>query len=192
MERRPLNVDPVALLAALTARDEGLVGTYVDLEDGALLRLYDPAIVGRSNDDVEQRLDDEPHRYARVPLFSREYRLLTEFVDTVEDDDLARLLDAALGGREALTTSPQGGRRTSRRSPRASSSRAAPPRGSGRGTGPPRTTPRSRRTTGRSGGTTTCRTRPGERATTARSAACGWRRATTRTGTWRWPTGCRR
>src|SRR4051812_25926599 len=102
MERRSLRIDDRALLAALTARDEGLVGTYVDLEDGALLRVYDRAVVGRTNDVLEQRIDEEPDRYAKVPLYSREYRLMAEFVDTVEDDDLARLLDAALGGRNAF------------------------------------------------------------------------------------------
>src|SRR5215510_8997604 len=102
MDRRTLRIDDRALLAALTARDEGLVGTYLDLEDGALLRLYDRAVVGRSNDPLEQRIDEEPDRYAKVPLYAREFRLMAEFVDSVEDDDLARLLDAALGGRNAF------------------------------------------------------------------------------------------
>ena len=102
MERRPLNVDAGALLAALTARDEGLVGTYVDLREGALLRLYDPAVVGRTNDALEARIDSDPDRYAKVPLFTRDFRLMAEFVDTVDDDDLARLLDTALSGRGAF------------------------------------------------------------------------------------------
>lgn len=102
MPRRPLTVDSPAILAALTTRDEGLLGTYLDLQTGGLVRVYDPAIVGRSNDAAEGRLDAEPDRYAKIPLYSREYRLMTEFVDTVEDDDLARLLDAALAGRSAF------------------------------------------------------------------------------------------
>lgn len=102
MARRPVPVDAEALIAALTARDEGLVGTYLDLRDGSLLRLFDPAVVGRDNELVEQRIDADPDRYAKVPLYSREYRLMTEFVDTVEDDDLARLLDAALAGNSAF------------------------------------------------------------------------------------------
>jgi hypothetical protein len=102
MDRRPLNVDARALLGALTARDEGLVGTYLDLREGTLLPVYDPAVVGRSNAPLEQRIDDDPDRYAKVPLYAREYRLMAEYVDTVEDDDLARLLDAALGGRNAF------------------------------------------------------------------------------------------
>lgn len=102
MERRPLDIDAGALLAALTARDEGLVGTYLDLAEGGLVRLYDPAVVGRTNDAVEARIDAEPDRYAKVPLFTRDFRLMAEFVDTVEDDDLARLLDTALSGRGAF------------------------------------------------------------------------------------------
>jgi hypothetical protein len=102
MKRRPLFLpDGRALLAALTARDEGLVGTYLDLQEGGLLRVYDPELVGRSNEAVEDRLDAEPDRYARVPLYTREYRLMAEFIDQV-DDQLARLLDAALAGREAF------------------------------------------------------------------------------------------
>lgn len=100
--RRPLAVDRSSLLAALTTRDEGLLGTYVDLQTGGLLRLYDPAIVGRNNEDAESQLDADPDRYARVPLYAREYRLMTAFVDTVDDDDLARLLDSALAGRSAF------------------------------------------------------------------------------------------
>ena len=102
MERRLLDIDAGALLAALTARDEGLVGTYLDLAEGRLVRLYDPAVVGRTNDAVEARIDADPDRYAKVPLFTRDFRLMAEFVDTVEDDDLARLLDTALTGRGAF------------------------------------------------------------------------------------------
>jgi hypothetical protein len=101
-DRRPLEVDADVLLRAITARDEGLLGTYLDLQSGELLRLVDPAVAGRDNETVEGRLDDEPDRYARVPLYNREYRLMTSFVDTVRDDDLARLLDTALSGREAF------------------------------------------------------------------------------------------
>ena len=101
-ERRPLGVDADVLLRALTARDEGLLGTYLDLQTGELLRLVDPAVAGRDNASAERRLDEDPDRYARVPVYTREYRLMTAFVDTVRDDDLARLLDAALGGREAF------------------------------------------------------------------------------------------
>ena len=102
MERRPLDIDASALLASLTARDEGLVGTYLDLVEGGLLRLYDPAVVGRNNDAAEALIDRDPDRWARVPLFTRDFRLMAEFVDTVDDDDLARLLDAALSGRGAF------------------------------------------------------------------------------------------
>jgi hypothetical protein len=102
MDRRTLRIDARALLAALTARDEGLLGTHLDLAEGVLLRLYDPAVVGRDNEHVEERIDAEPDRYAKVPLYTREYRLMTEFVDEVEDDDLARLLDTALSGAEAF------------------------------------------------------------------------------------------
>lgn len=77
------------------------MGTYLDLQEGSLLRVYDPELVGRSNDAAEQRLDQEPDRYAKIPLYTREYRLMAEFIDEV-DDDLARLLDAALAGREAF------------------------------------------------------------------------------------------
>jgi hypothetical protein len=102
MPRRKLRIDARALLAALTSRDEGLLGTHLDLVEGVLLRLYDPAVVGRDNEQVEERIDAEPDRFAKVPLYTREYRLMTEFVDQVEDDDLARLLDTALSGREAF------------------------------------------------------------------------------------------
>jgi hypothetical protein len=101
-DRRLLQVDADVLLRALTARDEGLLGTYLDLSTGELLRLVDPAIAGRDNESVEGRLDEEPERYARVPVYNREYRLMSAFVDTVRDDDLARLLDMALSGREAF------------------------------------------------------------------------------------------
>ena len=101
-ERRTLRLHGQALLEALVARDEGLLATYVDLSDGAFVRLYDPAITGRANAAVHARLDAEPDRFAEIPRFTRSYRLMADFVDTVEDDDLARLLDTALSGREAF------------------------------------------------------------------------------------------
>lgn len=112
MDRRRVPIDAASLLAALTARDEGLVGTYVDLTGGPMLRLLDPAVasaagtdadaVRRANEAIEARIDADPDRYAKVPLYAREYRLMTEFVDTVEDDAIAHLLDAALAGPAAF------------------------------------------------------------------------------------------
>ena len=100
--RRTLKLNGSALLEALVARDEGLLATYVDLTDGRFLRLFDPAVTGRANEAVLSKVDADPDRYAEVPRYTRSYRLMADFVDTVDDDDLARLLDTALTGREAF------------------------------------------------------------------------------------------
>jgi len=100
--RRSLDVDRAVLLEALVARDEGLLATYLDLTSGSWLREYDPAVTGRDNEALQAAIDAEPERFAEVPRYSRLYRLMAQYVDTVEDDDLARLLDTALGGREAF------------------------------------------------------------------------------------------
>ncbi len=100
--RRRLPLEASVLLGALVARDEGLLATFVDLVDGGLLRLYDPAVTGRDNEALLSRIDAEPERYAEVPRYTRMYRLMNEFVDAVEDDHLARLLDTALTSREAF------------------------------------------------------------------------------------------
>jgi hypothetical protein len=100
--RRTLALEADVLLGALVARDEGLLATYLDLRDGSLVRLYDPMVTGRDNEALLSRIDAEPDRFAEVPRYTRHYRLMTEFVDTVDDDHLARLLDTALGGREAF------------------------------------------------------------------------------------------
>lgn len=100
--RRLVPVEQSALLAALVARDEGLLATFVDLQTGALVRLYDPAVTGRDNTNVWAQIDGEPERYAEIPRYTRQFRLMQDFVDLVEDDDLARLLDTALTGREAF------------------------------------------------------------------------------------------
>ena len=101
-ERTRLRLHGGALLEALVARDEGLLATYVDLLDGSLVRLVDPAVTGRTNERVLSKIDADPDRYAEVPRYTRSYRLMAEFVDSVDDDDLARLLDTALTGREAF------------------------------------------------------------------------------------------
>jgi len=101
-ERRAVPIDEPVLLAALVARDEGLLATFVDLDNGKLMRLFDPAVTGRDNDAVWARIDQAPERYAEIPRYTREFRLMQDFVDLVDDDDLARLLDTALSGREAF------------------------------------------------------------------------------------------
>lgn len=100
--RRPVPIDQSALLAALVARDEGLLATFVDLQTGDLVRLFDPAVTGRHNTNVWSRIDKEPERYAEIPRYTRQFRLMQDFVDLVDDDDLARLLDTALTGNEAF------------------------------------------------------------------------------------------
>lgn len=99
---RLLAIDKPVLLAALVARDEGLLATYVDLHTGGLVRLFDPAVTGRANEGTWARIDGEPERYAELPRYTRQFRLMQDFVDLVEDDDLARLLDTALTGHEAF------------------------------------------------------------------------------------------
>lgn len=100
--RRRVSLEASVLLAALVDRDEGLLATFIDLTDGSLLRLYDPAVTGRDNEALLSRIDTDPERYAEVPRYTRMYRLMTEFVDSVRDDHLARLLDTALTSREAF------------------------------------------------------------------------------------------
>ncbi|MEN0063413.1 MAG: UPF0158 family protein [Myxococcota bacterium] len=95
-------IDEPVLVAALIARDEGLLATFVDLQTGELVRLFDPAVTGRTNEATWTRIDQEPERYAEVPRYTRQFRLMQDFVDLVEDDDLARLLDTALTGHEAF------------------------------------------------------------------------------------------
>ncbi len=101
-ERRAVSIDQPVLLAALVARDEGLLATFLDLHTGELVRLFDPAVTGRDNASVWARIDEEPERYAEIPRYTRQFRLMQDFVDLVEDDDLARLLDTALTGHEAF------------------------------------------------------------------------------------------
>lgn len=101
MALRILPVDRDALLRAVTARDERLLGTWLELADGTLHALVD----GDGGDEgraFEARMDANPDGFAKVPVYPREYRLMTEFVETVEDDALAAALDAALAGREAF------------------------------------------------------------------------------------------
>ena len=100
--RRPVPIEQPALLAALVARDEGLLATFVDLTTGTLVQLLDPAITGRDNGTVWARIEGDPERYAEIPRYTRQFRLMQDFVDLVEDDDLARLLDTALTGNEAF------------------------------------------------------------------------------------------
>ncbi|MEM6928018.1 MAG: UPF0158 family protein [Myxococcota bacterium] len=100
--RQPVTIDQPVLLAALVARDEGLLATFVDLQTGDLVRLFDPAVTGRDNEAVNALLDAAPERYAEIPRYTRQFRLMQDFVDLVEDDDLARLLDTALTGHEAF------------------------------------------------------------------------------------------
>lgn len=97
MALRRLDIDRAALLSALTARDEGLLGTWLDLRDGSLRALVEPV-----DQAFEARLEAESDRFVKVPLFGREFRLMAEFVELVEDDRLAVRLDQALAGPSAF------------------------------------------------------------------------------------------
>jgi hypothetical protein len=98
---RLLNVDRDALLRAVSARGEQLLGTWLDLVDGSLHELVEGQGDGRQA-AIEARIEANPERLAKVPVYPREYRLMTEFVDEVDDDALAVRLDAALAGGEAF------------------------------------------------------------------------------------------
>ncbi len=97
MALRQLGIDRADLLRALTARGEGLLGTWLDLREGTLRPLREP-----DHEGFEDRLEAEADHWVKVPLFSREFRLMAEFVELVDDDDLAVRLDAALSGPAAF------------------------------------------------------------------------------------------
>lgn len=102
MERRPLPICVDDLVYALTAREGRVLGSYLDLRTGRVFQLTDPALTGEDNEHIESAMDQEPARYARVPLYTREYRLMCAWADAVEDDELAIRLDAALRGAGAF------------------------------------------------------------------------------------------
>lgn len=99
---RHLKVDGRALLDALTAREAAVLGSYLDLRTGAVFQLLDPALTGADNEAIEAAMDQEPGRFARIPLYEREYRLMCAFVEQVDDEELASDLDQALRGRGAF------------------------------------------------------------------------------------------
>lgn len=99
---RRLKVDARALLDALTARDVAVLGSYLDLRTGRVFQLLDPVLTGDDNEAIEAAMDQEPKRYARIPPFDREYRLMCAFAEELEDEALANALDQALRGRAAF------------------------------------------------------------------------------------------
>ena len=100
--RQSLQVDARAILDALTARDAHILGSYLDLRTGAVFQLVDPKASGTDNEAIEAAMDQEPHRYAAVPLFDREYRLMCAFAEEVDDEQLAVKLDGVLRGQNAF------------------------------------------------------------------------------------------
>lgn len=101
-DHRQLEVDARALLDALTVRDGSVLGSYLDLRTGAVFQLLDPVLTGADNEAIEAAMDQEPARYARVPVFDREYRLMCAFAEQIEEEPLASALDQALRGRAAF------------------------------------------------------------------------------------------
>lgn len=99
---RRLRVDARALFDALTARDASVLGSYLDLRTGAVFQLLDPVLTGGDNESIEAAMDQEPTRYASIPTYDREYRLMCAFAEEVEDEDLAAALDQALRGGTAF------------------------------------------------------------------------------------------
>ncbi len=87
-----------ALLPVLSRRDDRVLGAVLDLQSGEVRTLFDPVRSGVDNAALEALLDREPERYARVPAYDREYRLMCAYAAEVDDDALANELDVALTG----------------------------------------------------------------------------------------------
>ncbi|MFP4038026.1 MAG: UPF0158 family protein [Desulfobacteraceae bacterium] len=76
---------------------------YLDLETGEILFLSD-YIDEEETDRLRKGLDEDPDRYEQVPsVDSREgYKDMEDFIETVEDEHLAELLEVAIDGRGAF------------------------------------------------------------------------------------------
>jgi hypothetical protein len=98
----PLPVEMHDLINAMTWRDGSVLGSYVDLQTGAVIHLIDPAYSGEPIEAIERALDAEPDRYAAIPTYDREYRLMLQFSEHIDDDEAAVALDVALRGKGAF------------------------------------------------------------------------------------------
>ena len=98
----PLPIQLPTLLFAMTSRDETILDWYLDLRTGGIEALFDPVVSGKTNEDIERRMDLDPGRYAKIPPFNREYRLMMRFAEQIEEDELALRLDIALRGQSAF------------------------------------------------------------------------------------------
>jgi hypothetical protein len=101
---KKLRVDMRGLLDGLQTSDHDPMQYYLDLETGEVLDILVDGYGDSFVDADLQRVEGQPDRYQRVPNVPgrRQYRWMEEFVDGIDEADVADKLRIALAGRGAF------------------------------------------------------------------------------------------
>jgi hypothetical protein len=100
---KKLRVDMNDILDSMTGSPDDGVSFYLDLQTGKVetkLSSYLFDVSGEEQTDIERAIEDGPERFDEIPRFEgrREYRLMAEFAESVDEPDLRDRFDVALQG----------------------------------------------------------------------------------------------
>lgn len=101
---KTLRVNMRGLLDGLQTSDHDPVRYYLDLETGEVIDIFVPEFDESFEDGDRDRVETQPERFKRVPNVPgrRQYRWMEEFVDGLDEPDVADKLRIALAGRGAF------------------------------------------------------------------------------------------
>jgi hypothetical protein len=110
MTTLPLQVAMDDILDAMTTPESEGLRAYLDVETGAveIVMENDFALTGMDSDADENAtaaaIDENPERYQEIPRYEGrdEHDLMCRFADSVQEPDIAKLLDVALRGKGAF------------------------------------------------------------------------------------------
>ena len=95
------------VLDAMSTSEMDPVRFHLDLETGAVESQLTSEIfaeLGEESTEFDRLLEQNPSRYEDIPTYGSraEYRLMCEFVEAIEEDDIRAQLDVALQGKGAF------------------------------------------------------------------------------------------
>jgi hypothetical protein len=105
MTKRRLNVDMDEILDAMTFSDIDPVRFFLDLETGSVESRLRSEMYGEVEEtDFDRLFEENPERFEEIPSYPGrdEYRLMSEFAEALDEDDIRSQLEIALQGKGAF------------------------------------------------------------------------------------------
>lgn len=95
---------PLKQITAVLEASSDSVTDYLDLHTGKTVSLFDPYMIGETDEELAELIESTPERFLRFPTQHEihEYRIMEDFIESLPTGSVQRELAEAIRGKGAF------------------------------------------------------------------------------------------